>query len=106
MSNYYTYSKDYELLADMVEAGEHVPVTLDYQATITVLRDIAGARCRNGMYDIGARGIGYNDICETRPEFITECKRLQVEFIEPNKYDEGISQAQRSMERDKWGLAE
>ncbi len=90
MKTNYTYSKDYSRLADMVEAGERVLcyVIVDgaanYQVPASVRFVVDPLNESLGHYDVWA----FDRIfCmeETRPAFISECKRLNVEYPEPNK---------------------
>ncbi len=80
-----TYSKDYDLLFDLVMGGNVIPAFVDYNyAKKFVCRDICKVTY-NEMIGIKFFGlcIDYNTLEEiaNKTDFIKHCKYLNLEFI-------------------------
>ncbi len=81
-----TYSKDYDLLFDLVMDGNVIPAFVDYNfAKKFVCRDVCKVvynETSNGILFIG-RGIDYGTLesITDKTDFIKHCEYLNLEFI-------------------------
>lgn len=92
---FYNLSKDYELLFDKICEGIEIACFVDYsfrslEEKHPPCRDICLVR-RRKEYDIDflARGISYGSVCDFDKDehseknlFLSECKRMNVEWID------------------------
>ena len=82
----YPVSRDYNLLYELAQT-KCVICIVDFQGC----RDVAATLVRRNDYgsetDISARGIGYVASVNIE-EFLMQCKRLNVEFLNPNTPDQ------------------
>ncbi len=79
-----TYSKDYNLLFDLVMDGNVIPVFVDYFFTDKILtRDVCWVKTLEYSRDIdfGVRGMSYMQSPKKRKEFKQRCESLNLEFI-------------------------
>lgn len=78
----YDISRDYDLLAELMQQTA-VVCFIDYNwSDGGVTRDVAATVYRNGIFDISCRGTSYAYSFD-RDMFIQCCRKYNVEFIIP-----------------------
>ncbi len=79
-----TYSKDYDLLFDLVMDGNVIPAFVDYNFNKELIcRDVCSVKTLEYSSDIdfGVRGMSYMQSPKERKEFKQRCESLNLEFI-------------------------
>lgn len=83
----YEVSRDYKRLFDLVNEGHRVACYVDYNDK-SKYRDLAtyrGVQKYSKTWELTSRGISYTQFdpeIETKDDFIQDCERLNLEFID------------------------
>lgn len=82
----YKLSKNYNILWKLINDGYRIIGYIPYRKKKNnkYIYDVVEIKLRDfGSWNIGTRGIGYDNYEKTKPDFIQNCKEIELRFIKP-----------------------